>query len=118
MTKSATKEGTTRYAQKFAGRAAEGHFREAHRLVLSSLGMGTYLGQPDTKTDEGYAAAAVAAEESVFHVIDGAIKYRFQHSERSIGASLTQLAAKGVELGELVVRRQGGYPNPDVSLTP
>jgi len=35
MSKSATKEGTTRYAQKFAGRAAEGHFRETQRLLLS-----------------------------------------------------------------------------------
>ena len=52
MTKSATKEATTRYAQKFAGRAAEGHFRETQRLVLSSLGIGTYLGQPDSKTDK------------------------------------------------------------------
>src|SRR5437762_9509252 len=63
MSKAATKEGTTRYAQKFAGRAAESHFREAHRLVLSSLGIGTYLGQPDEKTDAGYTAAAVAAVE-------------------------------------------------------
>jgi len=38
MSKSATKEGTTRYAQKFRGRAAEGHFRETQRLALSSLG--------------------------------------------------------------------------------
>jgi len=65
MTKSATKEGTTRYAQKFAGRAANGHFRETQRLFLSSIGIGTYLGQPDAKTDEGYATAAVAAVESL-----------------------------------------------------
>ena len=64
MTKSATKEGTTRYAQRFAGRASEGHFRESQRLLLSSIGIGTYLGQPDTRTDEGYAAAIVAAVES------------------------------------------------------
>jgi len=39
MTKSATKEGTTRYAQKFAGRAATAIFERAHRLVLSSVGL-------------------------------------------------------------------------------
>src|SRR5207302_1720934 len=61
MSKSATKEGTTRYAQKFAARAAKGHFRERQRLLLSSLGIGTYLGEPDGKTDECYRAAAVAA---------------------------------------------------------
>jgi len=95
MTKSATKEGTTRYAQKFAGRAAEGHFREAQRMMLSSVGIGTYLGQPDAKTDEGYTAAAVAAVENGINVIDAAINYRFQRSERSIGAAIQQLAAKG-----------------------
>src|SRR5260370_7464414 len=85
MNKSATKEGTTRYAQKFAGRAAAGHFRETQRLALSSLGIGTYLGQPDAKTDEGYAAAAVAAVESGINVNDPAINYRFHRSQRSTG---------------------------------
>src|SRR2546430_310964 len=47
MTTCATTEGTRRYARRFAGRAADGHFREAHRLIVSSLGIGTYLGRPD-----------------------------------------------------------------------
>ena len=51
MTASATHDGTSQYAKKFAGKAADGHFREAHGLVLSSLGIGTYLGAPDDKTD-------------------------------------------------------------------
>src|SRR5712675_1320331 len=97
MTKSATKDGTTRYAQKFAARAAAGHFREVQRLVLSSMGIGTYLGQPDAKTDEGYAASAIVAVESGINVMDAAINYRFQRSERSLGAAIKQLAAKGFE---------------------
>src|SRR6267378_2710805 len=113
MTKSATKEGTTRYAQKFAGRAAEGHFREAHRLVLSSRGIGTYLGQPDAKTDEGYAAAAVVAVESGINVMDAAINYRFQRSERNLGAAIKQLAARGFEREEIVLCTKGGYLTPD-----
>lgn len=116
MTKSATKEGTTRYAQRFAGRASEGHFREAHRLVLSSIGIGTYLGQPDTRTDEGYAAAIVAAVENGINVIDAAINYRFQRSERSIGTALQQLAAKGFEREEIIVCTKGGYLTPDGSM--
>ena len=116
MTKSATKEGTTRYAQRFAGRASEGHFREAHRLVLSSIGIGTYLGQPDTRTDEGYTAAIVAAAENGINVIDAAINYRFQRSERSIGTALQQLAAKGFEREEIIVCTKGGYLTPDGSM--
>jgi len=113
MSRSATKEGTTRYAQRFAGRAAQGHFRETQRLVLSSLGLGTYLGQPDTKTDEGYTEAAVAAVESGINALDAAINYRFQRSERSIGAAIRQLAAKGFERDEIVVCTKGGYLTPD-----
>src|SRR5437899_10144852 len=113
MTKSATEEGTTRYAQKLAGRAAAGHFRETQRMVLSSLGIGTYLGEPDAKTDEGYAAAAVAAVESGMNVIDAAINYRFQRSERSIGAAIRQLVAKGMARDEIVVCTKGGYLTPD-----
>jgi aryl-alcohol dehydrogenase-like predicted oxidoreductase len=116
MSKSANKEATTRYAQKFAGRAAEGHFREAHRLVLSSIGIGTYLGQPDTRTDEGYAAAVAAAVESGINVIDAAINYRFQRSERSIGAAIQQLAARGIAREEFVLCTKGGYLTPDGSM--
>jgi aryl-alcohol dehydrogenase-like predicted oxidoreductase len=116
MTKSATKVGTTHYAQKFAGRAAKGHFREAHRLVLSSIGIGTYLGQPDTRTDEGYAAAVATAVESGINVIDAAINYRFQRSERSIGAAIQQLAAKGFAREEFVICTKGGYLTPDGSM--
>lgn len=113
MTKSATKEGTTRYAQRFAGRSADGHFRETQRMVLSSLGIGTYLGQPDEKTDAAYKAAVVAAVESGINVIDSAINYRFQRSERSIGAALQQLAAKGFSREEIVLCTKGGYLTPD-----
>ncbi len=108
----ATKEGTARYAAKFPN-AAKGHFRDAHRLNLSSLGMGTYLGQPDPKTDESYTASAVLAAESGINVFDAAINYRFQRSERSLGAALKQLAAKGFSRDEFVLCTKGGFLTPD-----
>ena len=113
MSTSATNEGTARYAKRFSGRAADGHFREAHGLVLSSLGIGTYLGPPDDKTDEGYTAAVVAAVQSGINVIDAAINYRFQRSERSIGAAIKQLAEKGIAREEFVLCTKGGYLTPD-----
>jgi len=116
MTQSATKQATKRYAQKFAGRAANGHFREAQGLVLSSIGMGTYLGKPDPSTDAGYTASAVAAVEAGINVLDAAINYRFQRSERSIGAALKQLAANGVPREEIVLCTKGGYLTPDDSM--
>ncbi len=116
MTKSATLEATKRYANRFAGHAADGHFREAHGLVMSSLGIGTYLGQPDPKVDASYTAAIVAAAENGINFIDAAINYRFQRSERSIGAAIKQLAAKGFSRDELVVCTKGGYLTPDGSM--
>src|SRR5207302_8692555 len=71
------------------------------------------LGEPDGKTDECYRAAAVAAVESEINVIDAAINYRFQRSERSIGAAIRQLATKGIERDEIVVCTKGGYLTPD-----
>jgi len=116
MSKCATKEGTSLYAKKLAGRAADGHFRDAHRMLLSSLGIGTYLGQPDEKTDENYTAAVTAAVESGINVIDAAINYRFQRSERSIGAALRQLAPKGFQREEIVLCTKGGHLTPDGSM--
>ncbi|HKV23098.1 MAG TPA: aldo/keto reductase [Candidatus Acidoferrum sp.] len=116
MTTSATKVGTTNYAHRFAGRAAAGHFREVRGLVVSSLGIGTYLGQPDAKTDAAYASAIAAAVESGINFIDSAINYRFQRSERSIGEALRQLAAKGFSREEFVVCTKGGYLSPDGSM--
>lgn len=113
MTAHATAEGTTRYAKRFAGRAANSHFRDAQGLTLSSLGIGTYLGQPDDKTDASYTSSAAAAAANGINVIDAAINYRFQRSERSIGAAIQQLSEKSIARDELVICTKGGYLTPD-----
>jgi aryl-alcohol dehydrogenase-like predicted oxidoreductase len=113
MDTSATAEATARYAKRFSGIAAAGHFREAQTLNVSSLGIGTYLGQPDDKTDGNYAASVMAAVENGINVIDAAINYRFQRSERSIGSALKQLAQKGFSRDELILCTKGGYLTPD-----
>src|SRR6202790_2540194 len=116
MSTSATAAGTARYAKRFSGKAAPGHFREAQNLHASSLGIGTYLGPPDDKTDSNYAVSVVASVENGINVIDTAINYRFQRSERSIGSALQQLAAKGFEREEIIVCTKGGYLTPDGSM--
>ncbi len=113
MTRGATQEGTTRYAEKFRGAAAEGHFRQTQNLMVSSVGIGTYLGQPNDSTDASYTAAIVAAVESGLNVIDTAINYRLQRSERTIGTALKVLARKGITRDEIVVCTKGGYLTPD-----
>src|SRR6202789_441562 len=113
-TGSATADGSLRYAARFQGRSAAGHFREIRGgLVLSSIGIGTYLGEPDDSTDRAYTDAVVAAVESVINVVDSAINYRFQRSERAIGAALKDLFAKGYSRDEIVLCTKAGFLTPD-----
>jgi aryl-alcohol dehydrogenase-like predicted oxidoreductase len=102
----ATPEGTARYRDRFAGR----EFREQQGLVLSSIGIGTYLGDADEATDASYARAIVRAVQLGVNVIDSAANYRFQRSERSIGQALQTLANEhGIAREELVICTKGGY---------
>ncbi|MFQ5663440.1 MAG: aldo/keto reductase [Terriglobia bacterium] len=115
----ATPEGTQRYRQRFAGRAAEGHFREQNRLWLSSLGVGTYLGEHNPATDELYARAIARAVELGVNVIDTAINYRFQRSERSIAAALGALVEQGwLARDEVVVASKAGFLTFDADYPP
>jgi aryl-alcohol dehydrogenase-like predicted oxidoreductase len=116
MTSYATAEGTQRYADRFADRAAEGHFRVPEPLggvVLSSVGIGTYLGDHTEAADRGYTDAVVAAVSGGVNVIDSAINYRFQRSERSIGAALAKLFAAGFARDEVIVCTKAGYITSD-----
>ncbi|HEY0430941.1 MAG TPA: aldo/keto reductase [Pyrinomonadaceae bacterium] len=107
---SATIEGTTCYRERFRTEAAPGHFREQQNLWLSSVGIGTYLGNADDETDARYAAAVTRAVDLGANVIDTAANYRFQRSERAIGEALEQLTgAKGFSRDEIVVCTKGGY---------
>jgi aryl-alcohol dehydrogenase-like predicted oxidoreductase len=113
----ATAQGTMRYAARFRGRSAAGHFREVPGGVFfSSIGIGSYLGEPDDATDRGYRSAVAAAVEGGIHVIDTAINYRFQRSERSIGAALRDLVAKGFSRDEIVLCTKAGFLTPDGEL--
>ena len=110
ITGSATLEGTTRYRQRFQDTAAPNHFRVAQHLYLSSIGIGTYLGDADENTDANYTGAVVRAVELGANVIDTAANYRFQRSERSIGKALNSLInEQEVARDEIVVCTKGGY---------
>ena len=103
----ATAEGTERYRKRFGGRDS---FREQQGLTLSSIGIGTYLGNPDTATDVSYTHAIVRAVQLGCNVIDSAANYRFQRSERSIGKALKTLEDEhGFAREELVICTKGGY---------
>jgi len=116
----ATTEGTAAYRERFQGRIPSDHYRQSQGLWLSSIGIGTYLGNHDEKADELYRGAVARSVELGCNVIDSAINYRFQRSERAIGAALGDLAEKGFDRRGVVVATKGGYlpfdgaPPPDI----
>jgi aryl-alcohol dehydrogenase-like predicted oxidoreductase len=79
-------------------------------LTLSSVGIGTYLGAADAETDARYADALQAALDGGLNLIDTAINYRAQASERVVG----QLLASGrVARESLVVCTKAGFVPKD-----
>lgn len=112
-TGSATLEGTRRFAARFHDFAAAGHFRERQGLVISSIGMGTYLGEADDATDRSYRESITAAVCGGINVIDSAINYRLQRSERAVAAALRGLAAAGFARDEMVICTKAGFLTPD-----
>ncbi len=84
---------------------------------MSSIGLGTYLGEPDDSTDREYTAAIATALRSGINVLDTAINYRHQRSERNIGAGLRQAIDSGeVKRQEVVVCTKAGYLSVDGDL--
>jgi aryl-alcohol dehydrogenase-like predicted oxidoreductase len=107
---SASFAGTNQYRDRFTDSAAPNHFREQQNLLLSSIGIGTYLGNADDETDANYAAAITRAVELGLNVIDTAANYRFQRSERAIGKALRDLVeTKGFTREEIIICTKGGY---------
>ncbi len=117
----ATREGTARYAERFVKLQQAGHFRQqpqapgAGELWLSSMGLGTYLGEMDEATDARYVEAIAQALRSGINVLDTAINYRYQRSERNIGAALEQLLGE-VQRDEVLVCTKAGYLTFDGSM--
>jgi aryl-alcohol dehydrogenase-like predicted oxidoreductase len=106
----ATAAGTASYRDAFAAEVAGGHFRALDELVVSSIGLGTYLGEDNDETDRGYGQAIVYAVNLGCNVFDTAINYRAQRSERVLGQALVALEREGtVRREQLVVCTKGGY---------
>ncbi len=115
---SATREGTARFAARFATRFADGFFRTLEtpdaRLTVGSLGVGTFLGECTDTDDTRYEETLHAAFVAGCNVVDTAISYRCQRSERAVGRALARGIADGtVRRDEVVVCTKGGFVAPD-----
>ncbi|MGH7617135.1 MAG: aldo/keto reductase, partial [Gemmatimonadaceae bacterium] len=107
----ATADGSARYADRFLGELAPTFYRPASfGVTVSSLGIGTYLGDTSDADDTAYQAAIRRAVASGINVIDTAINYRGQRSERAVGAALQQIIGGGTAMrDELVISSKAGY---------
>jgi len=88
-------------------------------LTVSAIGLGTYLGEEDDQTDRGYGQAIVDAANLGCNLVDTAINYRAQRSERVIGQALMHLERElGLPRAGFIVCTKGGYIPFDGSVPP
>jgi aryl-alcohol dehydrogenase-like predicted oxidoreductase len=121
----ATPTGTKKYvdyAVKNKGKLTS-HFRLYDGLYLSSIGMGTYLGNLSLEDDKSIENAVYESIISgAVNAIDTAINYRAMKSEKSIGRALLRLLHDGVIPRDGVfictkngyITNDGDYPGVDV----
>src|SRR5689334_19472369 len=82
----ATPEGLQRYAERFRERFVADFYRTSPLgVAISSIGLGTYLGEANEEDDAAYVDAARRAMAAGINVVDTAINYRCQRSERAVG---------------------------------
>lgn len=107
----ATESGTRRYADRWRGEFVDDFHRVSRTsLTVSSIAIGTYLGDSDDATDALYHDATRHALSSGINIIDSAINYRCQRSERVIGRVLQELIGEGqLRRDELVLCTKAGY---------
>jgi len=120
----ATSNGTKKYLECAVQKGKPtSHFRLFERLYLSSIGIGTYLGNPNTEDDEAMENAVYESVKSgAVNVIDTAINYRAMKSEKSIGRALSRLINEDIISREQVfictkngyITNDGDYPGIDV----
>lgn len=107
----ATPTATVRFGQRLQHQFASDYFRTTtFGTTISSIGLGTYLGESTDADDAAYEAAIQHAIASGINLLDTAINYRSQRSERVIGSAIQQVLTVGeVTRQELVICSKGGY---------
>jgi len=109
----ATPEGTKKFAER-QNQDSHKNYKNVHNLTLSNVGIGTYLGNPDTETDKLVQDAIKKSILGGINVIDSAINYRAQKAERSVGNAISQLIDNDdISREEIFVSTKNGYVTND-----
>ncbi|HJR84381.1 MAG TPA: aldo/keto reductase [Nitrososphaeraceae archaeon] len=112
----ATPQGTKKYMENAIKNGfPNSHFRSFDNLNLSSLGMGTYLGQITPEDDRDLENAIYESVKSgAMNVIDTAINYRSMKSEKNIGNAMKRLVEDGViSRDQVFISTKNGYITND-----
>ena len=104
----ATPEGTKKFAER-QNEDVQKNYKNIQDLTLSNVGVGTYLGNPDSETDYMVQDAVKKSILGGINVIDSAINYRAQKAERSVGNAIAQLIDNNdISREELFVSTKSG----------
>ncbi|MDQ5868540.1 MAG: aldo/keto reductase [Thermoproteota archaeon] len=113
----ATSEGTKKYVDNAINNneILRSHFRSFEGLLLSSIGMGTYLGEPTPHDDDLVENAVYESVKSgSINVIDTAINYRLMKSEKSIGRAIDRLVNDNIiSRNQVFICTKNGYITND-----
>ena len=111
----ATPKGTKEFAQNSG--VNQDNFKEFENLTLSNVGIGTYLGDADARTDELVTAAVKQSILSGVNVVDTAINYRSQKAERSVGKAISELIQENkIRRDQIFVSTKNGYVTNDADV--
>ena len=109
----ATPEGTKNFTAKH-DTIPEKNFNVFQNLSLSNVGIGTYLGNPDSDTDNIVKNAVKKSVLAGMNVIDTAINYRAQKAERSVGQAISELVNENkISRDEIFISTKNGYVTND-----
>jgi len=110
-----TADGTKKFAQNSG--IDQTNFNDFHNLALSNVGIGTYLGDADAKTDQLVTDAVRQSILSGVNVIDTAINYRSQKAERSVGKAIAELIQENkITRDQIFVSSKNGYVTNDADV--
>lgn len=110
-----TPDATRDFRDQFSSEFGRAFYRRFDNCVVSSIGIGTYLGDPTDAVDAEYHDAIVTAFDHGVNVVDTAVNYRHQRSERVIGRVLD---AEGIDREAILLATKGGFLPFDGSQPP
>lgn len=93
----------------------DGHFKEFQGGTVSSIGIGTWMGDFSAATDNMYVETLVHAANRGINLFDTAINYRCMKAERAVGEAVRRLTASGTPREALMVSTKGGYISNDAA---